>query len=88
MRVYQKAIILYSALFLSSAVIFMLIRTHQSLGKSPFVLAFAFLPIVVFSWLAPRILRCPHCGKDAATLPNGVGWPWVGDKCRHCGQSY
>jgi endogenous inhibitor of DNA gyrase (YacG/DUF329 family) len=34
------------------------------------------------------ILRCPHCKKPAVITPQGWRTPWVGTRCRYCGEPY
>ena len=51
------------------------------------------VPILLFWVVAVGIaqfvyLACPHCGSVATITPQGMGTPFVGDKCRHCGKSY
>jgi hypothetical protein len=49
---------------------------------------------VMFGWFACFailqffVFRCPHCGRLAIFTPRGAATPFVGDRCRQCGQPY
>lgn len=87
MKIYRKAIVIYGGFLLTGITIGAVVFNTSLKNSSAGILLF-FAPVFVFSWLARRELKCPHCGKHATQLPNLFHTPWVGSKCRSCGKDY
>ena len=78
--------LLFIAVFLSGLPIaaFLADRLH-----SERVMVYVLIPwFVTFALLQFVLFRCPHCRKLAIITPGGLASPFVGGRCRYCGQDY
>lgn len=87
MRMKQKALLFYLvSLVAFFAALAAVVAVYGERSTSVLVLALAWVGIVgvlQFLWL-----RCPHCHRFAIHKPSGGATPFVGDRCRYCGESY
>jgi hypothetical protein len=85
MRMLHKCVLLHTAFALMNlAAIWITLATNSLLLGS----GVAFVWFAVFVLLRKTFMRCPHCGTDAETHPDGFYRGRVGTHCRHCGREY
>jgi len=88
MKLKFKALLFYAAFFGG----FMLLPKLAAVAGiisgrgEEFAVGFGWFFVVVVSQFF--ILRCPHCKKPAVITPQGWRTPWVGTRCRYCGEPY
>jgi hypothetical protein len=87
MKLWIKALLFYTAFFggfFLSPKIAAVAGISYRRGKAALVFGWFF----VFAVSQFLVLRCPHCKKPASITPEGGSTPWVGTRCRHCGEPY
>jgi len=48
----------------------------------------AFIWAVTVGIIMVVVFRCPSCGVPAGISKNGVGSPFIGEHCPHCGKEF